>query len=490
MAADASQPPAPKKSASRVEPRTLRGMQDHLPADAMQRQALIATLCPIAERFGFVPLETPVLEHLDTLVGAGGENANKELFRLFSPEEEPIAMRFDLTVPFARLLAQYPNELKPPFRRYAYGPVFRADKPGPGRFRQFTQFDFDAAGSADVAVDAEICALLCACMKALGVQGYRLDVNSRRMMDALLVRAGIAAVEGQKAVLRVIDKVGKIGLENMRRELGPGRIDESGDPIKGLGLDPETIARIEGFMAVRAEGRVALLDALRPFLPETKEGGEALEEMRELDANLRCLGLGDDAVVFDPALARGLEYYTGPVFEMKLPQAPQFGTVMAGGRYDGLVERFTPNALAATGASIGVDRLLAALAHFAGGELPRTATQVLVTVFKGVPKAKYLELASELRAAGINTEVFFGKKKAGITDQLAHANNCGIPVAIIAGEDELSRGEVAVKDLVAGAQAREGIADHEAFRAAGKAGQVTVQRQDLVATIRGMFSAR
>ncbi|MDX2176774.1 MAG: histidine--tRNA ligase [Candidatus Sumerlaeia bacterium] len=474
--------------AQRVVPRTLKGFQDHLPAKAIQRLRLLEKLVPLVERYGFVPLDSPAVEHLDVLLGSGGEGANKELFRFESPEEEPVALRFDLTVPFARLLAQYPAELKPPFRRYAFGPVWRADKPGPGRYRQFTQFDFDHAGTADVAVDAEICSLMCEAMRAVGVEEHRLHVNSRRAMDALLARCGVADAEGQKAVLRVIDKLDKVGVPNVRLELGPGRVDESGDKIKGLGLDAAVIDRIAAALAIPRGTRAEVVASVREFLGGT--GADAVAELEELDESLRVLGVDDAHGVFDPSLARGLEYYTGPVFEMKLPAAPQFGTVMAGGRYDGLVERFTPNALAATGGSIGVDRLLAALESLAEAPLPASTVQAMIVVFKGVPKARYLEMAAELRRAGVNTEVFFGKKKAGVTEQLAHANARGVPVAVIAGEDELARGEIAVKDLLAGAAAREGIEDRDAYLEAAKAGQQTIARTRMVDYVKELLARR
>lgn len=476
---------APKPSL--VEPRTLKGFQDHHPADAKRRLDLIQRVRPLVESFGFVPIETPAVEYLDTLLGMGGEGANKELFRFLSPEDEPIALRFDLTVPFARLLAQYPAELGLPFRRYAFGPVFRADKPGPGRYRQFTQFDFDHAGSADVAVDAEICAVMCGAMRLLARVPFRLHVNSRRVVDAVMLGCGIAEPERQRHVLRVIDKLDKVGADNVRRELGAGRIDESGDPIRGVGLDPEVIARIEQFLAIAATTRQGVIDAVAGAVPASRELDEALAELRELAAAMDALGIAEQEAAFDPSLARGLDYYTGPVFEMKLPESPQFGTVMGGGRYDGLVSRFSTASIPATGASIGLDRLLAALEATGAFAGEPSTVQVQVVTFRGVDRARYLALASELRGAGISTEIYFGKKKASITDQLSHANSRGIPVAIIAGTDEFDRGEVSIKDLRAGAAAREGIADRESYRDAGKAGQRTIARRDMIAEVRALL---
>jgi len=470
-----------------VEPRTLKGFQDFLPARARQRNEAIAKLSPLVERYGFVPVETPVLEHLDTLLGTGGENTNKELFRFLSPEEDPIAMRFDLTVPFARLLAQYPEKLKTPFRRYAVGPVFRADKPGPGRYRQFTQFDFDHAGTNDIAVDAEICAIMTEAMKALGAPSQRLHINSRKIVDAVLAGCGIAELDRQRHVLRVIDKLDKVGLDAVRAELGPGRMDESGDKISGVGLDAVAIEAIERFLEVTGATRLGVLDALSNSTATSKALDEALAEMRDLAGCLDCLGVGEADAIFDPSLARGLDYYTGPVFEMKLPSAPQFGTVMGGGRYDGLVSRFSHQAIAATGGSIGLDRLLAALEELRGTPLPSTHVQVLIVTFRGVERRKYLELATELRRAGIAAEVYFGKRKASITDQLSHANLLGIPIAIIAGSDEFDKGELSIKDLGEGAAAREGIDLRDAYREAGKVGQRTISRAELISSVRELL---
>src|SRR5690606_38476496 len=209
---------------SLVEPRTVKGLQDLLPAPCMTRRAVMEVIERTYRSFGFLPIETPAIEYLDTLLGTGGENINKELFRFETPEEEAVALRFDLTVPFARVLAQYPDAIKTPFRRYAIGPVWRADKPGPWRFRQFTQLDADVAGADSVAVDAELVAVVHEALRTLGAAQYAVLINNRKLIDALLESCGIGDVDRQKHVLRVIDKLAKVGLENVRLELGPGRI--------------------------------------------------------------------------------------------------------------------------------------------------------------------------------------------------------------------------------------------------------------------------
>lgn len=467
-----------------VKAQTLKGFQDFLPAGAMMRAGAMRRIEAIFQQYGFSPVETPALEYLDVLLGAGGEETNKELFRLESPEGEPIALRFDLTVPFARLLAQYPDQIKAPFRRYAMGPVWRADKPGPGRFRQFTQVDIDAAGAATVAVDAEIIAVMCAVMDALGAPEYLVLINNRKLIDALLEDCGIVESGRQKHVLRVIDKLGKVGVENVRLELGGGRIDDSGDPIPGVGLPPETIERILGFVAIGGDTRAAVVAGMRAALSGSALATEGLAEMEELAESLDALGVADAHTRFDPSLARGLDYYTGPVFEMILPGAPEFGTVMGGGRYNQLVERFMHQAIPCTGMSVGLDRLLAALGQLGLLEAPSTPVEALVVTMGNVPKAETLRVAQELRLAGVRTETFFAsKKKMQMGNQLSHADHYGIPVAVIIGEDEIAQGVVSVKDLEAGKAGREGIDDRDAYREAGKTGQVTVPRTAMVATV-------
>ena len=476
------------KKKALVASRTLKGFQDFLPGDALMRAEVTGRIQHVFELYGFSPVETPALEHLDVLLGAGGEGANKELFRLESPEEEPIALRFDLTVPFARLMSQYPEQIKAPFRRYAMGPVWRADKPGPGRFRQFTQVDIDAAGAATVSVDGEIVAVMCAVMTSLNVSDYLVLINNRKLIDALLTDCGIEEPDRQKHVLRVIDKLTKVGIDNIRRELGEGRIDDSGDPIPGVGLEEGAIENVLTFIGIRGADRRAVIAAMGEALADTAKAQEALEEMTELADALDALGVTEKHARFDPSLARGLDYYTGPVFEMVLPQAPEFGTVMGGGRYNELVERFMKQAIPCTGMSIGLDRLLAALNHLGLVDAAPTAVQALIVTMGRVPKAETLRVAQELRDAGIKTETFFAsKKKMQMGNQLSHADHYGIPVAVIIGEDEIAQGVVSVKDLNAGKMGREAIEDHDAYREAGKTGQVTVERASMAETVRRLL---
>ncbi len=476
-----------------IEPQTLKGFQDFLPEDMIARDIVIEKIKKIYQKYGFLPLDTPILEHLTTLIGTGGEETNKELFRLESPEGDPIAMRFDLTVPFARLIAQYSVELGLPFRRYHIGPVFRADKPSPGRFRQFTQFDIDAAGSESIAVDAEIIAVITEVMRELGLNNYednnniilefQVRINNRKLVDALLEGCGIDDIGKHKHVLRIIDKLQKVGMENICKELGNGRIDESGDPIPGAGLSSEIIDKIVDFISIKQGSRKEVIKSLESQLQDSEKTRNVLQEMYDLADFLDCLNVKEYDAIFDPSLTRGLDYYTGPVFETYLPQAPELGSVMGGGRFDQLVERFSENKVPCTGASIGLDRLMVALTKLGKIEKVATTTKVLVLSMRGVPTNELLKVASELRQANIPTEIYFGKPGTSIKDQLSLANMKRIPVAVILGEDELKAKKISIKDLEIGMKQREGIIDREEYRKAGKVGQVTTDRQNLIQAV-------
>jgi histidyl-tRNA synthetase len=462
------------------------------------RNQVVRKIQDVYERYGFLPIDTPVLEHLATLVGTGGEEANKSMFRLNSPEDEPVAMRFDLTVPFARLIAQYPVDLPLPFRRYHLGPVFRADKPGPGRFRQFTQLDIDAAGSASVAVDAEIVAAMCDAMREVGLgrdggaespTRFQVRINNRRLVDALLEDAGIGSRDTAVHVLRVVDKLQKVGVENVRKELGEGRVDESGDRIRGVRLPPAVIDKVLSFIALTGGTRKEVTENVAATLSASETARAATQQMREMAAALDGLRVPEHEAVFDPSLTRGLDYYTGPVFEAWLPAAPEFGSILGGGRYDGLVTRFSNKAIPSTGASIGLDRFMAALRHLGVLTPVNSTVKVLLIHFPGMPVGELLAAAAELRAAGIPTQLYFkpdveGLAKAKPKDQFAYANAAGIPVAVIIGGDELKAGTASVKDLFVGKQQREGIDDRKAYVDLGKSGQVTVPRADLVRVVK------
>ncbi len=431
-----------------VEPKLLRGFRDYLPAQMNARQKMISTIRRVYELYGFQPLDTPAQEYRVTLLGYG-EESSKQIFSFMNPEDEEVALRFDLTVPLARVVAQYPD-LPLPFRRYQVGPVWRADKPDPGRFREFVQFDLDSVGTASVAADTEIICGMYDTLRALGFEGFTVRFSDRKVLNSLLDFADIPRSSGH-GVFRILDKLDKIGLQNVVAELTAGREDASGDKIPGLGLGQNQVARIKEFLALPRGRRTEVLDVLAGLFKTVPSASEALDELRAICTSLDALGIPEKHVVLDLSIARGLDYYTGPVFEANLSDAPEFGSVFGGGRYDGLVERFLGRSIPATGAAIGVDRLFAAMLKLGLVDLAPSTAQVLVTVMEPAKTTEYERITRELRQAGINTEMYLGEERT-LGKQLQYANRQEIPIAIIIGSDEFARDEVTVKNLKLGGQ--------------------------------------
>jgi histidyl-tRNA synthetase len=431
-----------------VEPRLLKGFRDYLPAQMNARQRMIATIREMYERYGFLPLETPAQEYRVTLLGYGDENT-KQIFEFKNPEGEDVALRFDLTVSLARVVAQYPD-LPLPFRRYQVAPVWRVDKPDPGRFREFIQFDLDSVGAVSLAADVEILSGMYDTLRALGIERFKVRFSDRKVLNSLLDFAGIPR-DMAHGVFRVLDKLEKIGVDNVAAELTTGRTDLSGDTIRGLGLSPASVAKIREFLALPKGRRVDVLAALSTLFAGVPSAPEAIGELQFLCSSLEALEIPDEFVTLDLNIARGLDYYTGPVFEAVLTDATEFGSVFGGGRYDGLVERFLGRKIPGVGASIGVDRLFAAMQKLGLIELVASTAQVLVTVMEPARVNEYQQLTRRLRQAGINTELYLGEEK-GLGKQLQYANRQQIPVAVIIGSDEFARGEVTIKDLVLGAK--------------------------------------
>jgi histidyl-tRNA synthetase len=456
---------------------------DLLPEESAARWAIIARIRDVYERYGYVPLDTPCIERQEVLIGEYGDAATKEIFRWEDPDELPIGLRFDLTVSLARLVATN-QDLPRPFRRYQVGPCWRLDKPDMafGRFREFVQMDIDSVGTTTVVADAELLAAQVEALQALAVPGFRVRVSSRKILAALVHRAGIDPSR-EPDVLRVIDKLDKVGLPAVLQELGEGRVDASGDPIPGLQLPPGPIGVIEAFLTEACLPTwAATLDTARARLGEAPGAAEGLQELQTMADAFATLGLPETHVRIDLSVARGLAYYTGPVFETHLDDLPRFGAIAAGGRYDTLVERFGGNRVPGTGVSIGIDRLLAALRALdrlpAGGD----AAEVLVTVMDRSRRLDYLALARDLRAAGLTTELYVGTQK-GLGKQLQYANRRGIPVVLIAGEQEFSDGTVTVKEMGEALSRGAAIQDHDEWRAR-RFGQRTVPRDTLLPAIR------
>lgn len=468
-----------------VEPRLLKGFQDSLPPKSQIKQQIKNKVSQIFEKYGFVYIETPAIEPIDILLGPGGENIDKEIFSFQTPEGENVCLRFDHTVPFARLIAQYPETIKLPFKRYTIGSVWRADKPGIGRYREFIQMDIDTAGTNDLSADAEIIAVMVETMETLGFNNFQVHINNRKLIDALLIQHNIIEIDKQKHVLRVIDKLQKVGMENVKKELGEGRIDDSGDPIKGVGLPNEIIERIVSFITITGDSRKEIISKIESFFNNYPDAETPIKEMKSLDEYLEALGIPDSVAMYSLSLTRGLDYYSGPVFETILLQAKQVGSVIGGGRYDSLVSRFTEKAVPCTGMSIGLDRLISAMEQM---NLIQPNLyypyEVIIARIGNVPISEALRIAKTLRDAGIKTSIYTSlKHKPSLKEQLSHADHYNIPVAVIIGEDELQRGEVCVKDLYYGEKAREGITDRDAYREAGKISQLTVPKEKLVETV-------
>lgn len=480
-----------------------KGFRDYFGQEVVARNAMLRQIAEVYHLYGFDPLETPAVETVEAL-GKFLPDLDRPNEGVFAWEDDDagwVALRYDLTAPLARVAAQYRNDLPSPYRRYAMGPVWRNEKPGPGRFRQFYQCDADTVGAPSVAADAEICAMLSDTLEAVGIErgDYIVRVNNRKVLNGVMEVAGVldpndpSLFEAERGiVLRAIDKLDRLGPEGVRALLGEGRKDASGDYTDGAGLTPEQADIVMAFMAAKGADAVETVANLRALVAGSQVGGEGVDELEQIGDLMAAQGYGIDRVEIDPSVVRGLGYYTGPVFEAELTfeitdekgRPRQFGSVAGGGRYDDLVKRFTGQAVPATGVSIGVDRLLAALQ--AKGRVQMQAPgPVVVTVMDKGRMAAYQEMVGELRAAGIRAEVYLGNPK-NFGNQLKYADNRSSPVAVIEGEDEAARGVVQIKDLVLGARIA-ASASLEEWKA--QPAQREIARADLVAEIRVMLAA-
>ncbi|HUI30993.1 MAG TPA: histidine--tRNA ligase [Candidatus Acidoferrales bacterium] len=468
----------------KIEPQNVKGFRDLMPRYARKKNEIISIIKMVYESFGFLPLETPGLEYLEILLGEYGEENTKQIFRLKSPEEQEAALRFDLTVPLARIVAQY-NDLPKPFKRYQVGSVWRADKPDPGRFREFTQFDIDVVGTSSQLAEAEVISAVVMALREIGVGGFIVGVNSRKVLNAVIAYSGISSVGdpagGKKAkdIFRVLDKLNKIGMQNVELELTKGRYDSSGDFIPGLGLTNLNVKKIENYLALPKGNRKEVLAKISELL-----GKESCEDLQSLDDFLNVLGIGSEVVMLDPTIARGLDYYTGPVFEVNLKNKPQFGSIAGGGRYDNLVKRFTNVDLPAVGFSIGIDRLLTAI----DDKSDNNFVDVVITIMEQDRFTDYLRIANELREAGIKTDLYLGTEK-GLRKQLQYADKVGAGFAIIIGSNEFEKGTVTIKDLTAGAEASKDAAKREEWLKKSREVQREIPRNDLVQEIKKLLAS-
>ncbi|HRY05846.1 MAG TPA: histidine--tRNA ligase [Hyphomicrobiaceae bacterium] len=487
---------------TRPQARLPKGFRDIGAGELAATHAMLATIRGVYERYGFEQLETPAIEYTDALGKflPDQDRPNEGVFSFADDDDQWLSLRYDLTAPLARHVAENFQSLPKPFRRYATGTVYRNEKPGPGRFRQFTQFDADTVGTDNLAADAEICMLAADTLEALGIArgDYVIKVNNRKLLDGLLQSVGIDLDDHvvRLAVLRSLDKLDKFAREDVALLLGPGRKDESGDFTKGAGLGDKQSAALLDFVTqprLEQSDRDAIVRRYGFDPAPAYEAG--LAELAEINRLVTAAGYEADRIRIDYSVVRGLEYYTGPVFEAELTFAVKdekgtpvrFGSVGGGGRYDGLVERFLGQKVPATGFSIGVSRLQAALSILSndGGMSTTVLGPVVVLVMDKGELPRYQRMAQELRSAGIRAEMYLGT--SGMKAQMKYADKRGSPCVVIQGSDERDKGEVQIKDLIEGAKAAKEIADNKAWKEQRPA-QISVQESELVAAVREILA--
>jgi len=486
------------KKPQKLKARLPRGLADRGPAEIAATRQMVEAIRLQFERYGFEPVETPAIEYTDALGKflPDQDRPNEGVFSFQDDDEQWLSLRYDLTAPLARHFAENFDAVAKPYRTYRFGWVFRNEKPGPGRFRQFMQFDADTVGAPTMAADAEMCMLAADTMEALGIPrgSYVVKVNNRKVLDGVLESIGLGGEENagkRLTVLRAIDKLDRLGPEGVRQLLGEGRKDESGDFTKGAGLDSEAADRVLAFTSAKGSDAETTLQNLSKVVSGSQRGAEGVQELR----GIAELAYGDGRVVVDPSVVRGLEYYTGPVYEVELTfEIPdekgrpiRFGSVGGGGRYDGLVSRFRGEPVPATGFSIGVSRLQAALTALGKISAKAAPGPVVVTVFGGTI-ADYQKLVTTLRGAGIRAELYLGNPKHSLGQQMKYADRRGSPCAIIQGSDEKARGEVLIKDLIIGAEIAGATAEREDYLKKQAEAQFAVKEERLVEEVRKLLA--
>ena len=483
----------------KLKARLARGFIDRTAGEIAATRGMTETIRQVYELYGFEPVETPFIEFTDALGKflPDQDRPNEGVFSFQDDDEQWLSLRYDLTAPLARYVAENYDALPKPYRSYRVGYVFRNEKPGPGRFRQFMQFDADTVGSPSAAADAEICMMAADTMEKLGIPrgSYVVRVNNRKVLDGIMEVIGLAgeANAGRRlGVLRAIDKFDRLGAQGVRDLLGAGRLDESGAYTKGTGLDAAGIEVILDFVTGRSDDNAGTIERLGTLVSASQTGRDGVAELALINALVEQAGYGRERIAIDSSIVRGLEYYTGPVYEVELTfevkdedgKPMRFGSVAGGGRYDGLVARFRGEAVPATGFSIGVSRLLAALTALGRLDEAGEAGPVVVCVMDKERLGDYQAMARDLREAGIRAEVYLGG--SGMKAQLKYADRRRSPVAVIQGSDEAARGEVQLKDLALGAEMAKAIASNTEWREA-RVAQKLVSRADLVAEVKAML---
>lgn len=424
---------------ARIKPRILKGFRDYTPDVMIARRDMLNKVCAVFERYGFSPLDTPALEYSEILLGKYGADAEKLLYRFEDNGKRDICLRYDLTLPLARVVGQH-GELPRPFKRYQVGNVWRAESPGRGRYREFTQCDIDIVGSSSLTADAECLVVDVAVMQALGVNAV-VRMNNRKVFRGLQERLGIESEREMNDVLRVIDKLPKVGEEGVRKELA-----------ESLKLSEARIESVITFCSISGSND-EVLAKLTELMGESEIGEQGIAELRQVLEYAFAQGVEDEDVQLDPSIARGLDYYTGTVFETFLRDLPDFGSVMSGGRYDDLIGLYASEQIPAVGVSVGLDRLLAGLIELNAVRERKTVTEVLVTVFSPETLSYAMQVAATLRDANVKTELFLDPD-AKIRKQMKYANNLNIPCVAIAGPDEAEKREVSLRDMIGGEQAQ------------------------------------
>jgi len=456
------------KKPQKLKARLPRGLADRGPAEIAATRRMVETIRLQFERYGFEPVETPAIEYTDALGKflPDQDRPNEGVFSFKDDDEQWLSLRYDLTAPLARYVAERlgTEHIVLPYRSYRFGWVFRNEKPGPGRFRQFMQFDADTVGAPTMAADAEMCMLAADTMEALGIPrgSYVVKVNNRKVLDGIMDSIGIGGDENagkRLIVLRAIDKLDRLGPDGVRQLLGPGRKDDSGDFTKGAGLDEKAADTVLGFLSTSVDNDSETFDRLEALVSGSNQGLDGVNELRAVAELINAAGYDNGRVRIDTSVVRGLEYYTGPVYECELTFEVQdekgrpirFGSVGGGGRYDGLVSRFSGQPAPATGFSIGVSRLQAALTALGKISSKPEPGPVVVTVFDRDRVADYQRMVSALRSAGIRAELYLGNPK-NIGNQLKYADKRNAPCVVIQGGDEKASAQVLIKDLIVGAE--------------------------------------
>jgi histidyl-tRNA synthetase len=489
----AEKPKKPQKLKARLP----RGLADRGPAAIAATRAMVEKIRDVFERYGFEPVETPAMEYTDALGKflPDQDRPNEGVFSFQDDDEQWISLRYDLTAPLARYVAENFDSLPKPYRSYREGYVYRNEKPGPGRFRQFMQFDADTVGSASPAADAEMCMMAADTMEALGIPrgSYVVKVNNRKVLDGVRDAIGVTDDAQWLTIMRAIDKLDRLGISGVHQLLGDGRKDDSGDFTKGAGLNAADIVLVIGVIeqVSDAEEKAAQID-LR--LRDSKIGQQGREELEEISRLVAASGYGPDRIRIDPSVVRGLEYYTGPVYEVELlldtkdekGRPVRFGSVGGGGRYDGLVLRFRGEPVPATGFSIGVSRLQAALTMLGKLDTKPEFGPVVVTVFDRDRVADYQKMVAALRAAKIRAELYLGNPR-NMGNQLKYADKRNSPCVIIQGSDEKddpAGPQVLLKDLILGAELAKLEKDRDEYLQKQGEAQTKVPQAALVVEVR------